>query len=116
MKGKSMLLAACAAVAAMAHTGVEAATGRDGLEACVEALTQRISEMQGAGVNARISDDSSYAGHRLDSPTMFHLDARDANAGDVVFRADCVVNSRGQVQRLVQLPDSAPNAETRVKL
>jgi len=116
MKGKSMFVAGCVAVAALAHPGAEAASGREGLEACVQALTQKMSEIQGAGVNARISDDSTSHGRRLDSPTLFSLDARDTRDGEIVFKADCVVNSRGEVQRLVKLPMNAPNAEVRVNL
>lgn len=116
MKGKSMLFTACAAAAVMAHTGAEAATGRDGLEACVEALAKEISEAQGAGVNARISEDSTGHGRRLESATLFHLDARDPRDGEIVYKADCVVNARGDVQRLTRLPDAAPTAETRIRL
>lgn len=116
MKGKSMIMAAGVAVAALTHPAAEAASGRDGLEACVEALAKRISETQGAGVNARISEDSTGFGRRLESPTLFSLDARDSSDGEVVFKADCIVNSRGQVQRLVELPEDAPTAEVRIDL
>lgn len=116
MKGKSMFVASCVVVAALAHPTAEAASGRDALEACVEALTKKISEAQGAGVDARISEDSSGHERRLYSPAVFSLDARDSRDGEVVYRADCTVNSRGKVQRLVELPMDAPNAETRVNL
>ena len=116
MKGKSMFVAGCVAIAALTHTGAEAASGREGLEACVQALTQKISESQGAGVNARISDESTGFGRRLESPTLFSLDARDSSDGEIVYKADCVVNARGEVQRLVKLPINAPNADVRVNL
>jgi len=116
MKGKSMFVASCVAVAALAHPGAEAASGRDALEACVQALTKEISEAQGTGVNARISEDSSGHERRLNSPAMFSLDARNAADGEIVYKADCMVNSRGEVQRLVRLPVDAPSAETRVSL
>ena len=116
MKGKSMFVASCVVVAALAHPRAEAASGRAALEACVEALTKEISEAQGAGVNARISENSSGHERRLDSAAVFSLDARDSRDGEIVYRADCTVNARGQVQRLVQLPMDAPNAETRVNL
>lgn len=116
MKGKSMFVASCVVVAALAHPTAEAASGRDALEACVEALTKEISEAQGAGVNARISENSSGHGRRLDSPAVFSLDARNPRDGEIVYKADCTVNSRGQVQRLIKLPMDAPDAETRVNL
>ena len=116
MKGKSMFVASCVVVAALAHPAAEAASGRDALEACVQALTQHISEAQGAGVDARISEDSSGHKRRLDSPAVYSLDARNPADGEVVYKVDCTVNSRGQVQRLVELPMDAPNAEVRVNL
>lgn len=116
MKGKSMFMAGCVAVATLAHPVAEAASGREGLEACVEALTQELSEVQGAGVNARISEDSTGFDRRLDSPTLFSLDARDSRDGEIVFKADCIVSSRGKVQRLIRLPDNAPTAEVRITL
>jgi hypothetical protein len=116
MKGKSMFVASGVAVAMLAHPGAEAASGREGLEACVQALTRTLSESQGAGVNARISEDSTAHDRRLESPTLFSLDARDSRDGEIVYKADCVVNSRGEVQRLVKLPLDAPSAEIRVNL
>ena len=116
MKGKSMFVAGCVAMATLTHTGAEAASGREGLEACVQALTQKMSEAQGSGINARISDDSTGHDRRLVSPTLFSLDARDTRDGEIVYKADCVVNARGKVQRLVRLPMDAPDAEVRVNL
>ena len=113
MNGKNTLVMVCAAAASLLHAGAEAASARDGLEACVSALAKDISEAQGAGVEARISDDSRYGRADLGSRTIFHLDARDSGSAEVVFKADCVVNARGRVRSLTRLPVDAPEAAER---
>jgi cation transport ATPase len=113
MNGKNVLALACAAAASMLHPAAEAASERDGLEACVSALTKEISDTHGAGVEARISEDSLAGRGRLGARSKFYLDARDSRNEEIVLKADCVVNSRGQVRSLITLPDDAPAAEER---
>ena len=113
MIGKRIVFVACAVAAAGFHPGAEAASGQDGLEACVAALAQEISESQGAGVNARISEDSHVPDGRLGLRNTYHLDAYDTGGSDTVIKADCVVDSRAEVKRLVRLPADAPTAEER---
>ena len=113
MNGKNMLVMVCAMGASLLHAGAEAASARDGLEACVSALAKEISDAQGAGVEARISDDSRYGRGHLGSRTIFYLDAKDPGSAEVVLKADCVVNAQGQVRSLTRLPADAPEAAER---
>jgi hypothetical protein len=113
MNGKSTLVMVCAVGASLLHAGAEAASARDGLEACVSALAQEISDAQGAGVDARISDDSRYGRGQLRNRTVFYLDARDPGSAEVVLKADCIVNARGEVKSLNRLPADAPEATER---
>jgi hypothetical protein len=75
MIGKRVVFVACAVAAAGFHPGAQAASGKDGFEACVAALAQQISEAQGAGVNVRISEDSRVHARRLDRRNTYYLDA-----------------------------------------
>lgn len=113
MIGKRIVFVACAVAAAGFHPGAEAASGRDGFEACVSALARQISEAQGAGVNVRISEDSRVPAGRLDRRNTYFLDARDVQDSDRVVKADCVVDARAEVKSLVRLPEDAPAAEDR---
>ena len=113
MNGKNTLVTACAVAASLLHTGAEAASARDGLEACVSALTKEISEAQGSGVEARISDDTRAGRGALGGRTIFYLDARDPRTQEIVLKADCIVNSRGRVSSMTRLPDDAPEAAVR---
>ena len=113
MNVKNTLALALAAAASMPHPAAEAAPARIGLESCVSAMTREISEVQGKGVEARISEDSRYGRSRLADRSVFHLDARDPRTEEIVMKAECVVNSRGEVRSLITLPKDAPDAEER---
>lgn len=113
MNGKKAMVCMSAVAASILSISVEAASGQDGLEACVSALTKELSSTQGNAVQARISEDSQVATRRLSDVTTYHLDARDPQDHDIVARMDCVVDEKGRVKRLVKLPDDAPDAEVR---
>jgi hypothetical protein len=113
MIGKNTLVLVLAASASMPHPSAEAAPARVGLESCVSALTKAISESQGTGVEARISGDSRQGRSQLNGRSRFHLDARDPRSEEIVMKADCVVNARGEVRSLIVLPADAPEAEER---
>ena len=113
MNTKKTMALACAALASMPYPAAEAASARTGLESCVSALTKEISDVQGVGVEARISEDSRYGQSRLEGRSTFHLDARDPRSQEIVLKAACVVNSRGEVRRLITLPADAPEAAER---
>ena len=94
MNVKNTLALALAAAASMPHPAAEAAPARKGVE-------------------ARISEDSRYGRSRLADRSTFHLDARDPRTEEIVMKAECVVNSRGEVRSLITLPKDAPDAEER---
>ena len=113
MNRKKAMVCACAVAASILNTSVEAASGQEGLEACVSALTRDLSSAQGSAVHAQISEDSKVATRRLDQVTTYHLDARNSSNHGIVARVDCIVDEKGRVKRLVKLPNDAPDAETR---
>jgi hypothetical protein len=113
MNGRKTALWVCAAAASLLSMSVEAASGQDGLEACVGALATELSSARGSAVQARISEDSKVSARRLGEVTIYHLDARDSGGSDVVARMECVVDSHGRVKRLVKLPIDAPDAAAR---
>lgn len=108
------LLTTCAAVSLLAAPAVaDAATERDGLEACVRALAADLGDAQGAPVRYRIGDGSSTSLRRLARRTTFHIDARDAERSEIVARVDCIVDSRAGVKKLTILSLTARDAAKR---
>lgn len=101
---------ACAVAASFMHLSADAASGKDGLEACASALALELSNDQGTGVQVRISDDSIVSSRRLEHRTRYHLDARDPLSQEIVAKVDCDVDSWARVKNLVRLPEDAPEA------
>jgi len=113
MKGRKTMVMMCALTTSCIHLGADAASGMDGLEACASELARELSTAQGAGIQVRISDDSLVPSRRLDTRTLYHLDARDPRNNEIVAKADCAVDARARVRSLVRLPDDAPEAAER---
>jgi hypothetical protein len=113
MKGKKTIGMVCVAAASFMHMNVQAASGKEGLDACVSALVQELSAGQGSAVQGLISDDSYVPNHKLSRHTTIHLDARDTRNSEIVAKADCVVDSRAKVKDLTILPADAPEATVR---
>lgn len=90
-----------------------AASGKDGLDACVSRLAKAISEAQDAPVSVRISDPSKSMLRRLRGRTQFYLDAVDPASEEIVAKADCTVDRRAVVRGFDLLPEDAPLAEIR---
>ena len=61
----------------------------------------------------RLDQDLPASSRRVGEVEMFHLDARDPVSEEVVARADCWVNRRAKVKRLVPVPIDAEDAEKR---
>ena len=91
----------------------QAATFQDGLEACVDALATELATSNGESLEARIGSDSSRSDHRLGNREMIYLDARNPASQEVVARADCLVDRKGEVLRLNSVPLNGADAEQR---
>lgn len=110
-KSMGMIIALTASVLS---AGVEAAPEQKGLQACVDAMAERLATAQGGSpVVATLSQDNLNPYRQLGLSTTFSLDAYTPGDKEVVARMDCTVNARGKVLRLVRLPDDAPEAKLR---
>ena len=113
MNAKKSMGILFAITASVLSVSVEAAPEQKGLQACVDALASNLGSAQGSPVVATISEDFVRSNRQLGLSTTFSLDAYTPDAGEVVARMDCTVNARGQVLRLVRLPNDAPEAKLR---
>ena len=110
MKKHEILKYGSALAVALAPVTVPAATGQDGLEACVEALVAEVANAKGITLNARLDPETQGSKKRLERREIFHLDARDRASREIVARADCIVNARAEVRSLTRVPLDAPDA------
>lgn len=93
---------------------LRAATEAQAVEACAEALAQKVSQSYSRKIGARIDKNSSLSSTVLRSRlTVFHVDAIASAGGSIVARADCFVNKKGEVSRIRTLPLDAEDAFSR---
>ena len=111
-KNRFLMMGCSLALMALPATG-QAATFQDGLEACVDALVTELATSNGEPLDARIGAESSSSDHRLGSRETIYLDARNPSSEEVVARADCLVDRKGQVVRLTNVPLAGADAEER---
>lgn len=113
MNNRKLLTIGCALAVSLAPFSAQAATRQAALDACADAMVSELAGENGIppGYSMDPASDGSVA--RLRGHETFHLDVRDPASQEVVARADCVVDKRGKVRRLVDLPLSADNAEVR---
>jgi hypothetical protein len=110
MNKHEILKYGCAAAVSLAPVPALAATGQDGLEACVDALVVELADAHVASLVARLDPESPETNRRLGRREIFHLDARDPGSREIVARADCIVNARAEVRSLTQVPLDAGDA------
>lgn len=84
-----------------------------GLDACVKAMVEDLSETNGVPIEFQTDPDSKAGRSRLGRREVFHLDARDSKTNEVVARVDCVVNERAEVRELITMPLAAEDASVR---
>ena len=90
---------------------VNAATDRDAVQACSEAIATTIEKRQGAAVNLRVDQSGINPTEKLVSgTTMFEVKALDASTEDVIGRFRCQVNRSAEVLRLRTLALDVPAA------
>ena len=89
----------------------DAATDRDALQACSEAIATTIEKKQEASVNLRVDESSIDPDARLvGTLTSFEVDARDTSTDNVIGRFRCQVDRRANVTRLRTLALNIPSA------
>lgn len=109
MKHFKTVTLGCTLALSMAPLAATAFTAEHALNACAEAV---VKDLGNGEVSWRLDEDSSSKG-RLSKMEMIHLDLRDASTDEVVARADCVVDSRARVRRVIDLPLEADDAMER---
>lgn len=113
MNNSKVLSLGCAVAISMASFTAEAASRKDGLDACADALVVEMSSDHETPLNYQVGPESDFSDKKMGKREVFHLDARDPASDEVVARADCVVSRNGKVLRLVSVPLSADDAATR---
>lgn len=104
----------CALAIAMAPLASEAATRTAGLNACADALVNKLSVENGAPLGFQLGADSEQSNAQMSNRELYQLDVRDPNTQEVVARAQCVVDRQARVRQLVSVPLSADDAAERV--
>ena len=113
MNNSKILTMGCAVAIALAPFSVKAASQQDGLDACASAVVDELAISNGAPLDYRMSEVSRASKSRLRVRETFHFDVHDPNSDEVVARADCVVDSRARVKKVVTLPLDEPDAAQR---
>ena len=104
MNNSKILTMGCAVAIALAPFSVKAASVHDGLDACANAVVNELATSNGTPPDYKINKDSHASKFRLRGLETFHLDVHDPSGDEVIARADCVVDARARVKRVVTLP------------
>lgn len=113
MNNSKILTMGYAVAIALAPLSAKAASLQDGLDACAGAVVDELATSNGTPLDYRMSEDSRASKSRLRKRETFHLDVHDPISDEVVARADCVVDSRTRVKKVVMLPLDEPDAARR---
>ena len=113
MNNSKVLSFGCAVAISMASFSAEAASRQEGLDACAGALVVEMGSENDAPLSYKVGPESDLSSKRMARREVFHLDARDPASEEVIARADCVVDGRANVLRLVSVPLSADDAAIR---
>ena len=113
MNNSKILTIGCALVVTLAPYSLEAATAKAGLNACADAWVSDLAGDNGAPLEYSLSPESNTSRSRLKRREVIHLDARDPRSQEIVARADCFVDDRAQVRRLVEVPLDAGDSSER---
>ena len=110
MNSKKKFLIKCTVAMSMAPFHTHATTGQAGLEACADALVSELSISNGTAVSYQLDSANEGFERKMQSLELISLYARDPQSSELVSKMDCVVNSRGRIIRLTNMPLDA--AET----
>lgn len=116
MNSKKKIFARCTFAIAMVPFHAHAITGQAGLEACADEMVSKLSQSNGHAVSYQLDSDSQGFDRKMRSLTEFSLYARDPRSSELVSRMDCVVNSRGRIIRLTNIPLEAGKTDKQVSI
>jgi len=104
MNSKRIFVIGATAAMSMASFYANATAGHVGLEACVDAMVGELSEANGTPVGYSLDSASDNFDRDLKSREVISLYARDPSTDALVSRMDCVVDRRGRILRLKDMP------------
>ena len=113
MNNSKILTMGCAVAITLAPYSVKAAYLKDGLDACASAVVSDLASSNGAPLNYSMSKESQPSNSRLRARETIHLDVVDPQSNEVLARADCFVDSRARVKKVVSVPLDEPDAAIR---
>lgn len=113
MKIRKLSKAVALSVLMLGAVAANAATDRDAVQACSEAIATNVEKRQGSTVKLTIDLSAVSTKRRLINDTLFHLDAINPATDHVIGRFDCRVDRRAIVRSLKRLPPDAPDAKVR---
>ena len=114
MNSKKKLLAKCTIVMAMVPFHTHATTGQVGLEACADALASELSSSNGTAVSYQLDSANEGFDRKIQSLERISLYARDPQSSELVSKMDCIVNRKGRVIRLTNIPLEASETGNQV--
>ena len=114
MNSKKKFLFKCTLAVALAPFNTYATTGHAGLEACADALVSELSTTNGTSVSYKLDPANEGFDRKIRSIEQFSLYARDPQSSKVVSRMDCVINEKGRVIRLTNMPLNAEDSSKQV--
>lgn len=117
MNHLKMITAGCAiALSVTSLDSLASATRTDGLNACAEAVVTELGNSKGSPMGFSLSPDSDMSSQRLARREIFHLDIRNPDTEAVMARIDCVVDQKGRVRKVIDVPLDGPDAERRATI
>lgn len=116
MNSQRKFLVKCTLAIAMVPFHAQAITGQAGLEACADAMVSKLSISNGNAVRYQLDSANEKFDRKLRSLEHISLYARDPHSSKLVSQMDCVINSRGRVIRLTNIPLEATETAKQVSI
>lgn len=113
MNKRNIKTIGCAVALSLASFSTYANTAEEALNACADALAGEISGDNGIPTSYRLDESMRPSKRRLQDSAIYHLDARDPDTNEVVARADCHIDARAKVRKLVPVPIDSGDATER---
>ena len=114
MNSKKRFLMTSALAISMVPFHTHAITSQAGLEACADALVSELSKSNGTAVSYTLDSASDRFSGKIKSVENISLYARDPQSSELVSRMDCLINSRGRVVRLTNIPLDSEETTNRI--
>ena len=94
-------------------TNAGVASSKEALDACAMAIVENLAAEQGSPMAYNLDPASMGNKADLKRREVIHLDVRNPDSDEIVARADCVIDNRANVKKLINVPLDAPDARMR---